>query len=160
MFKRIISIDWSGAATETKSVALRIAQHDVERGESVLVNPTGKTSRSWSREACRAYLREQLQQDRRTLVAMDFGFGYSWGADRAVFGVEGWHALVHEIRERYAHAGTAQKIRRPVFSLLERGALSELCTFISYDSVRELAEERHLSHLSDTVLEEYAEEAE
>lgn len=53
-----------------------------------------------------------------------------------------------------------QEIRRPVFSLLEKGPLSELCTFLSYDSVRELAKERHLAHLSDEVLDEYAEEAE
>ncbi len=53
-----------------------------------------------------------------------------------------------------------QEIRRPVFSLLEKGPLSESCTFLSYDSVRELAQERHLAHLSDDVLDEYAEEAE
>jgi hypothetical protein len=33
------------------------------------------------------------------------------------------------------------EIRRPVFSLLERGPLSESCTFISYESVRDLAKE-------------------
>ena len=38
--------------------------------------------------------------------------------------------------------------------------LSECCTFISYDSLRELATVPHLSHRSDSVLEEYAEEAE
>jgi hypothetical protein len=53
-----------------------------------------------------------------------------------------------------------QEIRRPVFSLLERGPLAESCTYLSYDSLRELAEQKHLSHLSDTVLDEYAEEAE
>ena len=53
-----------------------------------------------------------------------------------------------------------QEIRRPVFSLLDRGPLSESCTYLSYDSLRELSEQKHLSHLSDTVLEEYAEEAE
>jgi len=53
-----------------------------------------------------------------------------------------------------------QEIRRPVFSLLERGPLSELCTYLSYDGLRELADEKHLAHLSDTVLDEYAEEAE
>jgi hypothetical protein len=31
---------------------------------------------------------------------------------------------------------------------------------LSYDSLRELAGQRHLEHLSDTVLDEYAEEAE
>jgi hypothetical protein len=53
-----------------------------------------------------------------------------------------------------------QELRRPVFSLLERGPLSESCTYLSYDSVRELAGQQHLAHLSDTVLDEYEEEAE
>lgn len=53
-----------------------------------------------------------------------------------------------------------QEIRRPVFSLLERGPLAESCTYLSYDSLRELSDQKHLSHLSDTVLDEYAEEAE
>ncbi len=53
-----------------------------------------------------------------------------------------------------------QEIRRPVFSLLERGPLSELCTYLSYDSLRELVGQKHLAHLLDTVLDEYAEEAE
>ena len=53
-----------------------------------------------------------------------------------------------------------QELRRPVFSLLEKGPLSESCTYLSYESVRELAKEKHLSHLSDSVLDEYAEEAE
>ena len=52
-----------------------------------------------------------------------------------------------------------QEIRRPVFSLLEKGPLAESCTYLSYDSLRELAGQKHLSHLSDTVLDEYAEEA-
>lgn len=53
-----------------------------------------------------------------------------------------------------------QEIRRPVFSLLEKGPLAESCTYLSYDSLRELASQKHLSHLSDTVLDEYTEEAE
>lgn len=53
-----------------------------------------------------------------------------------------------------------QEIRRPVFSLLERGPLAESCTYLSYDSLQELSKQKHLSHLSDTVLDEYAEEAE
>jgi hypothetical protein len=52
-----------------------------------------------------------------------------------------------------------QEIRRPVFSLLERGPLSESCTYISYDSIRDLVSEQHLEHLSDSVLDEYEEEA-
>jgi hypothetical protein len=53
-----------------------------------------------------------------------------------------------------------QEIRRHVFSLLEKGPLAGNCTYLSYYSLRELAEQKHLSHLSDTVLDEYAEEAE
>jgi hypothetical protein len=52
------------------------------------------------------------------------------------------------------------ELTRPVFSLLDKGPLSESCTYISYDSVRELAQQRYLAHLSDSVLDEYAEEAE
>jgi hypothetical protein len=52
------------------------------------------------------------------------------------------------------------EIRRPVFSLLDRGPLADSCTFISYESLTELSRQRHLQHLSDTVLDEYAEEAE
>ncbi len=50
-----------------------------------------------------------------------------------------------------------QELRRPVFSLLERGPLSQSCTYVSYDSVREIAALPHLSHLSDSVLEDYEE---
>ena len=53
-----------------------------------------------------------------------------------------------------------QEIRRPVFSLLEKGPLVDSCTYLSYDSLRELASQKHLVHLSDTVLDEYAEEVE
>jgi hypothetical protein len=34
------------------------------------------------------------------------------------------------------------------------------CTFLSYDSIEELAKLKHLAHLSDSVLDEYTEEAE
>jgi hypothetical protein len=53
-----------------------------------------------------------------------------------------------------------QELRRPVFSLLDKGPLSESCSYISYDSLRELSEQKHLAHLSDSVLDVYAEEAE
>jgi hypothetical protein len=52
------------------------------------------------------------------------------------------------------------EIRRPVFSLLEHGPLAESCTFISYESVRDLAKEDNVEYLSDRVLERYEEESE
>ncbi len=53
-----------------------------------------------------------------------------------------------------------QELRRPVFSLLEKGPLHESCTYLSYDSVREISKERHLDLLSDRLVDKYAEEAE
>jgi hypothetical protein len=53
-----------------------------------------------------------------------------------------------------------EEIQRPVFSLLERGAMSELCTYISYDSIRELSEEKYLGSMNDSVLDNFAETAE
>jgi hypothetical protein len=51
-----------------------------------------------------------------------------------------------------------QVLQRPVFTLLEKGPLSENCTFISYDSLMELAGEKHLTHLSNAVLQDNEEE--
>ena len=53
-----------------------------------------------------------------------------------------------------------REIRRPVFSLLDRGPLYEQCSFLSYDSIDLLAETQHLSHMSDTIIREYEESAE
>ena len=52
------------------------------------------------------------------------------------------------------------EIRRPVFSLLEKGPLAESCSYISYASVKNIADERNLEHMRDTVLEDYEELAE
>lgn len=48
-----------------------------------------------------------------------------------------------------------QEIRRPVFSLLEGRTLAEMCTYLSYDRIREIAELKYLAHLSDAVLEDF-----
>ncbi len=53
----------------------------------------------------------------------------------------------------------SSEIRRPVFSLLDRGPLAESCTYLSYESLREIAQEKLLGHLSDSVLDAFAEEA-
>ena len=53
-----------------------------------------------------------------------------------------------------------EEIRRPVFSLLEGGALSEKCTYISYDNLQELSSERNLEFLKNEVLDKYSEAAE
>jgi hypothetical protein len=53
-----------------------------------------------------------------------------------------------------------QEIRRPVFSLLESGPLAESCTYLSYDSIEELASQKLLDHLSDSVLDDFSEKVE
>jgi hypothetical protein len=53
-----------------------------------------------------------------------------------------------------------QEIRRPVFSLLDRGPLADSCTYLSYDAVREVGRLKHLEHISDRVLDDYSEIAE
>ncbi|MCS6978563.1 MAG: hypothetical protein N2050_09665 [Flavobacteriales bacterium] len=53
-----------------------------------------------------------------------------------------------------------KEISRPVFAFLEKGPLSESCSFISYESVQELSKEKRLEYMSDAVLDAYAEYAE
>lgn len=50
-----------------------------------------------------------------------------------------------------------REIRRPVFSLLDRGPLYESCSYLSYEAVREISEMRFLGHMSDSIIEEYEE---
>lgn len=54
---------------------------------------------------------------------------------------------LHIIAPAAKYEKVAHEIRRPVFSLLERGPLSEFCTFLSYDALHELASQKHLAHL-------------
>ena len=48
-----------------------------------------------------------------------------------------------------------REIRRPVFSLLDRGPLYEQCSFLPYDAIDVLEQTQHLSHMSDTIIMEY-----
>ena len=49
-----------------------------------------------------------------------------------------------------------QEISRPVFALMGREPMSESCSYLSYDAIKELSIERNLSHMNDSVLEDYA----
>ena len=53
-----------------------------------------------------------------------------------------------------------REMKRPVFSLLERGPLSRSCTFISYDNVTEISKLEHLAFMNDGIIAEYEEKAE
>jgi hypothetical protein len=63
------------------------------------------------------------------------------------------HIVAPEARKRKVMT----EIQRPVFSLLEKGPLSEYCTFLPYSALQELSRLQHLQYLSDAVLEEYTE---
>ena len=47
------------------------------------------------------------------------------------------------------------QIRRPVFSLLETGPLSERCSLLTYANIEEIAAKPDLVHMRDTVLDDY-----
>lgn len=52
------------------------------------------------------------------------------------------------------------EIRRPVFSYMTNGRLSDMCTFISYDDVKHIAKLEHLNHTSDKILDDFEVSAE
>lgn len=53
-----------------------------------------------------------------------------------------------------------REMSRPVFMLLERGPLSNSCTFISYESVDVIRALRHLAHTNEGIIADYEERAE
>jgi hypothetical protein len=53
-----------------------------------------------------------------------------------------------------------KEMLRPVFSLLASGPLSSTCTFVSYESVDQISQLKHLAHTSETVFADYEERAE
>ncbi len=66
---------------------------------------------------------------------------------------------LHIVADESRHDKVLQEIRRPVFSLLEGRALSEMCTYLSYDSIRTISELDHLSRMLDGVIEDYEDKA-
>lgn len=53
-----------------------------------------------------------------------------------------------------------QELTRPVFTLLEGRPLSNACTYLPYDAISALASEKHLEHMSDSIVDSFIEEAE
>lgn len=64
---------------------------------------------------------------------------------------------IHIVAPDSRRESVFQQIARPVFAVMEKGPLSELCSYISYDSIFELAKEKRLEHMTDTILDEYSE---
>ena len=110
MFQRVVSIDWSGASTDDARVALRVVEASMPNTGRVVAPPNAKPGvRRWSRTDAFNYLKTLLRPGQaQTLVAIDFGFGLPWGADRALFDCNGWRATVDRIAELYGQHGTAR----------------------------------------------------
>ena len=47
-----------------------------------------------------------------------------------------------------------------VAAALEGKPLSEICTYLSYDTIADVSQQKHLEHFSDHVLDDYEENAE
>ena len=63
---------------------------------------------------------------------------------------------------RLARHTSDSKLRQPTFEVARtRSARRQaFCSYLSYDSLRDLAKQKHLAPLADTVLDEYEEFAE
>jgi hypothetical protein len=112
VFQRYISIDWAGAGTENQPADLAVVEAS---GEYVRIVHPPRYPRvgRWTRAECREWLAAALRPGQpRTLVAVDLGFGLPWGADRAVFGCSGWHAMLSAIAALYERHGTAREAAR------------------------------------------------
>ena len=55
------------------------------------------------------------------------------------------------------HGRALSQINRPVFVDMAGRQLSEVCSYISYDEIYELAQEKKLKRMNDTIIDEYSE---
>jgi len=65
--------------------------------------------------------------------------------------------IIHVVAPAARRDEVFKQLSRPVFSVMESGPLSELCSYISYDSVYELAKERQLENMKDSIVDEFSE---
>jgi precorrin-8X/cobalt-precorrin-8 methylmutase len=104
-FDRTIGVDWSGAGSDDASI----------RGLAAAVG-TGSAVETvnWQRRSRRAvteWLIEQLRSDApRTLVGLDFAFGYPEGAMSVVFEAAQWAELPRRMGRLLDAHGTAQAV--------------------------------------------------
>jgi hypothetical protein len=50
-----------------------------------------------------------------------------------------------------------REIIRPVFSVLEGGAMADRCSFLPYEAVAEILKQPNLEHMRESILEQYEE---
>ena len=62
---------------------------------------------------------------------------------------------LHIVAPEERQASVMEQIRRPVFSLLETGPLSERCSLLTYGDIKDIAAKPDLAHMRDSLLEDY-----
>lgn len=67
---------------------------------------------------------------------------------------------IHIVAPENRRESVFQQITRPVFAVMEKGPLSEICSYISYDSIIQISKEDKLKHMTDTIVDDYIEFAE
>lgn len=64
---------------------------------------------------------------------------------------------IHIVASETRREAVFEQISRPVFTVMEKGALSEICSYISYNAVYEICNESKLKHMTDSILTDYEE---
>jgi hypothetical protein len=64
---------------------------------------------------------------------------------------------LHIVADEGKREKVFREIKRPVFSLLENGALSESCSYLSYGSLLEISKLQHLPRMTDAIIDDFQE---
>ena len=67
---------------------------------------------------------------------------------------------IHIVAPAERRDAVFKQITRPIFALIGEKPLSEVCSYIPYDSIFELSKEKRLEHMNDTIIDAYSEYAE
>lgn len=68
-----------------------------------------------------------------------------------------FHTRLHIVAPEERRKKVFQELRRPAFSVFEQGPLSELCSYLPYEKVKDLAEDPNLEYLKPEVLDKLEE---
>ena len=61
---------------------------------------------------------------------------------------------IHIVAPDIRRSEVFKQITRPVFTVMEKGPLSELCSYISYNSIYGVVKEKRLEHMTDSIIDE------
>lgn len=70
-----------------------------------------------------------------------------------------FHTKLHLVAPVERRTKVFQELRRPAFSMYKQGKMYELCTYLPYEKVEELAANPYLEHMKEDVLDKFEEYA-